>query len=698
MFDATVLASALSYQWVASSLPGVQTLTLFQRGQVLVELDYDGDVLRGPEQTSRDGVKSFLFSDGTSLNLRDFLSTLRLEPVAPILGIAPSDAAATEDAPFVMVLPESTFSDPQARPLQLAASLQSGGALPAWLRFNPQNGQFAGTPDNAQVGALQIRVTATNDAGLSVSVVFALTVANTNDSPVLALPLIGQQATEAVAFSFGIPSSTFMDIDAGDVLTLSASLSNGAALPFWLTFNPITKTFSGTPPSTAAGMLDIQVKATDSAGAFATASFTLDIAHVVNGTSADNTLTGTAGRDVIYGLAGNDTIDGGAGADTLIGGAGNDTFVVDDAGDVIIEVANEGTDLVKASVSYALPANVENLTLIGPGAINATGNALANKLTGNAADNRLDGGLGADTLAGGAGNDTYVVDDIGDKITEVLNEGEDTVLASVSYTLAANVENLILTGTAAINGTGNSLANTITGNSGDNLLSGGGGTDTLIGGDGNDTYLAGAGDTIVEAANGGIDAVQSNINWVLAANVENLLLTGTGAIKGTGNASDNILTGNSAANTLTGNAGNDTLDGKAGADLLIGGTGNDTYWLGRGWGNDTIQENDATAGNTDIARFDTGIATDQLWFQHVGNNLEVSIIGTADKFTLSNWYTGSANHVEQFKTSNGKTLLDSQVQSLVSAMAAFSPPAAGQTTLPANYATTLAPVIAANWV
>ena len=185
---------------------------------------------------------------------------------------------------------------------------------------------------------------------------------------------------------------------------------------------------------------------------------------------------------------------------------------------------------------------------------------------------------------------------------------------------------------------------------------------------------------------------------MLAANVENLLLTGTGAIKGTGNASDNILTGNSAANTLTGNAGNDTLDGKAGADLLIGGTGNDTYWLGRGWGNDTIQENDATAGNTDIARFDTGIATDQLWFQHVGNNLEVSIIGTADKFTLSNWYTGSANHVEQFKTSNGKTLLDSQVQSLVSAMAAFSPPAAGQTTLPANYATTLAPVIAANWV
>jgi Ca2+-binding RTX toxin-like protein len=418
------------------------------------------------------------------------------------------------------------------------------------------------------------------------------------------------------------------------------------------------------------------------------------------------TLTGSGntygtGNNLNNGITGNggaNTLDGGAGADTLAGGAGNDTYLVDDGGDLIIEVPDEGSDTVQASVTYVLGANLENLFLTGGSATNATGNDKANKLTGNAADNRLDGGAGADTLAGGGGNDIYLVDDIADKINEVLNEGEDSVLASVSYTLPANLEKLSLTGTSAINGTGNSLANTLSGNSGDNVLSGGGGADTLIGGDGNDTYIAGTGDTIVEAVNGGIDTVQSNVNWVLEGSVENLLLTGTGAIKGTGNASDNILTGNSAANTLTGNGGADTLDGKAGADILIGGTGNDTYWLGRGWGHDTIQENDVTTGNTDIARFDVGIATDQLWFQHVGNNLEVSIIGTTDQFTLSNWYTGSANHVEQFKTSNGKTLLDSQVQSLVSAMAAFSPPAAGQTTLPANYSTTLAPVIAANWV
>jgi Ca2+-binding RTX toxin-like protein len=119
--------------------------------------------------------------------------------------------------------------------------------------------------------------------------------------------------------------------------------------------------------------------------------------------------------------------------------------------------------------------------------------------------------------------------------------------------------------------------------------------------------------------------------------------------------------------------------------------------MGRGQGSDTITENDATAGNTDVAQFGSDIATDQLWFQQVGSNLEVSVIGTTDKFTLSNWYSGSQYHVEQFRTSDGHLLTDSAVQNLVQAMASFAPPAAGQTTLPANYQSGLATVIAANW-
>jgi Ca2+-binding RTX toxin-like protein len=378
------------------------------------------------------------------------------------------------------------------------------------------------------------------------------------------------------------------------------------------------------------------------------------------------------------GTAGADTLSGTTGAEQLAGLAGNDTYVVNNVGDVVVENLNEGTDLVQSSVTYALAANVENITLTGTTAINATGNALDNVLTGNSK---------ANVLTGGAGNDTYVVG-TGDTTIEAAGAGTDTVQSAITWTLATNVENLTLTGTTAINGTGNALDNVLTGNSKANVLTGGAG---------NDTYVVGTGDTTIEAAGAGTDTVQSAITWTLAANIENLTLTGTAAVNGTGNTADNVLTGNTGANTLTGGAGNDTLNGGAGADALVGGTGNDTYWLGRGYGADTVTENDATAGNTDVARFDTGIAVDQLWFTKTGNNLNVSIIGTADKFTLSNWYLGNQYHVEQFKTSDGKTLLDSQVQNLVQAMASFAPPPVGQTTLTVAQQTALAPVIAANW-
>lgn len=330
--------------------------------------------------------------------------------------------------------------------------------------------------------------------------------------------------------------------------------------------------------------------------------------NVLNGSTTAETLTGTAAADRLYGLdgddvlsgaAGNDLLDGGAGNDTMSGGAGNDTYFVDSASDIVYENASEGTDTVNSSVSWTLGANVENLVLTGTSAIDGTGNTLANRIFGNAANNVIDGGSGADVMLGGQGDDIYLVDSASDVLYEYDGEGIDQVNSSVSYALGANLEKLVLTGTAAINGTGNELANT--------------------------------------------------------------------------------MTGNSAANTLA------------------GGTGNDTYWLSRGSGADIVQENDATAGNTDVAQFDADIAVDQLWFRQVGNSLEVSVIGTSDSFTVKDWYLGSHYHVEQFKTADGKTLLDGQVQNLVQAMASFAPPAAGQTTLPESYATALNGVIAANW-
>ena len=213
----------------------------------------------------------------------------------------------------------------------------------------------------------------------------------------------------------------------------------------------------------------------------------------------------------------------------------------------------------------------------------------------------------------------------------------------------------------------------------------------MVGGLGNDTYLVdNTGDVVTETSTlvTEIDTVQASINYTLGANVENLTLTGTAAINGTGNALANTITGNSGANTVDGGAGNDTLSG---------GAGNDTYIFNTSSGADTIVDNDATVGNTDVLSVGGTLTNSQLWFRHMGNNLEVDIIGTTNSVTVQNWYLGSQYQVEQIKTTDGKKLLNTDVEKLVQAMAAFTPPAAGQTTLPPAYQTVLTPLLAANW-
>jgi Ca2+-binding RTX toxin-like protein len=426
-------------------------------------------------------------------------------------------------------------------------------------------------------------------------------------------------------------------------------------------------------------------------------------------------------------------IEGTAGGDTLKGGSGDDTYSVNDVHDVVVENTNSGIDTVESSLSYILRDNLENLTLIGNAHISATGNTADNVLTGNEANNRLlggagndtlyglsggdtlNGGEGTDTMYGGLGNDTFTVENIGDIVNESMNEGFDTVNSFISYVLTAHVERLNLEGTESLNGAGNDLDNTLNGNNANNSLVGGlgndtlqgkGGADTLEGGLGNDLYYVdNVGDIVTELANEGTDKVSSSISFTLTEHVEQLFLTGIVGATATGNAASNIIYGNEGNNQLFGGAGNDSLNGGLGNDVLAGGVGNDTlvgglgndsYVFGMGLGQDTINNTD-TANGHDTVLFDAGISADQLWLRQLGNDLEVSIMGTTNSVKVQNWYSNTANQLDSLQLADGKTLLANEVQTLVEAMAAFAAPALGQTSLTTAQHTALDSVIVASW-
>lgn len=389
--------------------------------------------------------------------------------------------------------------------------------------------------------------------------------------------------------------------------------------------------------------------------------------------------------------------DDGTDYNPMAKGLSNDSYTVNSIDDDVLETSYGGTDTITVtafgnSTAYTLNNNVEKL-ILGGSMVTGNGNSLNNTLTGNALANTLNGGIGNDTLLGGAGNDTLkgeagadrlgggIGSDVyyvstGDSALEdgTTSGGTDLVYSDITWSLGNYFEKLTLTGTAAINGTGNQLANTITGNTANNALNGADGNDKLIGNSGNDTLNGGLGndsmtggtgndfyysdvigDSVIETSTGGTDRVVTSYSAALAthtlvlsgndtskktfAHVENLTLANVAAATAAvGSDLANNLIGNSLANKLYGQAGNDTLNGSTGNDLLDGGTGNDTLYL------DNINDNvnETSTGGTDTVVIDFNAA------------LGVAKVGvTTDKTFL---YNSTANdYVENITLHTGKS-------------------------------------------
>jgi Ca2+-binding RTX toxin-like protein len=537
----------------------------------------------------------------------------------------------------------------------------------------------------------------------------------TNQAPVAGAPLEAQSVLQGQAFSYTLPEGAFVDPE-GEELRYVATISGGGTEPAWLSFAPVTRTFSGTPANGDVGSVTVTVAAFDTFSGTASQSFTIEVinvndAPVVAAPLADQLATedqpfsfqvaaGTftdvdAGDQLSYSatLANGDQLPAwlvfdaatgtfsGTPANPDVGVRGIKVTATDGSGVAAesafsITVANVNDAPVVAvpltdqsttqdqAFSFQLPLNsfmdIDTGDQLTYGATLADDAPLPSWLSFDAATRTFSGT--PDNFAVGALNVRVTASDL------------SGATACASFTLTVSESDPVMNGTSArdiILAPLRASHVNIHALAGNDIVSGSTGSDRLLGDDGNDMIHGGRGNDYVDGGNG------------------NDILDG-------GNGTD-LLRGGSGNDILYGGSGNDTLDGGAGSDTLMGGSGNDTYLFGRGQGNDTIVECDPFNGDADTAQFTAGVAADQLWFRRVGLDLEVSVIGTTDKLDIEGWYVGSPCHVDRFRTADGTVLLDSQVNALVGAMASFAAPPAGQTTLPDNYQTKLAPVIAANW-
>ncbi|MBW4429181.1 MAG: tandem-95 repeat protein [Nostoc desertorum CM1-VF14] len=398
------------------------------------QADIDNNRLTYTHDGSETTSDSFNFTvaDGAGGTIDSTTFNITVNPVndAPTLEKQIADQTATEDSAFSFTIKSDTFKDVDAGDyLTYSATIENGNSLPSWLTFDAVTGSFNGIPGNADVGSLNLKVTATDTNGAVVADTFTLSVANVNDAPTLEKAIANQTATQNTTFSFTFAEDTFKDVDVDDSLSYSATLENGSPLPNWLTFDTTTHTFNGTPSNADVGNIRVKLVALDKTGATATATLGLEVIKLNNTPVATDdaaiTLENQAVTISATKLLVNDKdIDGDILKISNVGNAIRGSVAFNQDGDVVFTPAanftgkttfeytvsdgNGGSDIAQVIVNV----NPDN---------NIKGTSGRDVLTGNDADNIITGFQGQDILTGGGGNDQFVytnIRDAGDTITD----------------------------------------------------------------------------------------------------------------------------------------------------------------------------------------------------------------------------------------------------------------------------------------
>ncbi|WP_277345435.1 calcium-binding protein, partial [Pelagibius litoralis] len=594
------------------------------QSELLVSLS-DGAVITLQQQFAGDeaGIDSLHFVDGSSRSTLDIYD--ELTNVAPVVDQGIADTVVDEDSLLNLVIAANTFSDANLRnTLTYTAQLVSGMALPAWLLFDGT--AFAGTPENGDVGALEIEVTATDDFGQSVTTQFTLTVANTNDAPTLGDSLSIAEVEVGGSLAAAIPGTAFADVDVGDQLTLTATLVDGSPLPAWLQFDG--STFTGMPGDSDVGFVAVTIQATDLAGESVSQNMQINVlpsggVALVLGTAGDDDLAGTVADELIVGGLGDDTLSGAGGNDVYLYNNGDGADLLQNTegrGTYDLDVLRFGEGIAVADVSLIQSGDDLLVSLAGGGQVFVEdyyhrgqlagiewfdgttlsyAEVLAQTLGGTAGDDSLVGDGAHDVMAGGAGNDTIKSStgfDVliggagndymegwwdGDTYVYNLGDGDDTI-----YEYSSSTQYSRHLGDKLVLGAGIAPGDIIvTRNAAD-------WEDVTI------SFQGAAGSILLNEQFGdnryGVEEIvfADGTVWTQSQ------LAHIGYAQAM-TAGDDYIFGIHENDTINGAEGNDSLYGWLGADSLTGGAGDDylegswhadTYVYNLGDGNDTIYE------------------------------------------------------------------------------------------------------------